>query len=493
VSTLGGFPVNELIGWSSPIIITLLGLWLVVRIRELGGQSFVVKLVLLAALGLVAAAVDLDHSGHALWGAAEIVAVYAVALALVLRLRPVRRPAAVVTTAAAVAVAAVLVITMRNTASSGGAIALEALALVLLVVIGVIGCSEARSVQFSAEDKTISGISLNSLRNRMVFWAGLALTVALAYSVGNVTSWSSPVDIAFSEFATLRYPLAAFATLLVAVALVIPLAYRGQSASEQVVVAAVFGWSVVAQLPQFTVAGIALPGGEVFLAFLLYRVAITNKEPIPKESPPSSRLRTRMPRHNPVGNTILAIKIAAALAIIPVSYFAYTIITSLPKNLQQPGPEMIFVVAGVVGQLTGWILIGVIFAGLSTRLRGNVGPIRALVISAAWFAAAFTVHIVDGWTQNPTGRSWSFFGVQLLLFLVTFSVIWDAYILSEHPWKDSLSQLREAYKIQQARAVVLYAVPLLLAIIVLGQQVANGNGVEFVKSALNVVPAVFGG
>lgn len=90
-------------------------------------------------------------------------------------------------------------------------------------------------------------------------------------------------------------------------------------------------------------------------------------------------------------------------------------------------------------------------------------------------------------------RSWSFFGVQLLLFLVTFSVIWDAYILSEHPWKDSLSQLREAYKIQQARAVVLYAVPLLLAIIVLGQQVANGNGVEFVKSALNVVPAVFGG
>lgn len=492
-STIDGLPVNELIGWSSPIIIMLLGLWLVIRIRDFGGQSFAVKLILLAALGLAAAAIDLDHSGHALWGAAELAAVYGVAVVLVLRLRPIRRRLAVAAATGVVAATAALVIVVRSSTSSGDAIALEALALVLLVAVGVIGCSDARSVQFTAGDNATSKISLPSLRDSVVFWIGLALAVTLAYSVGNIVSWSSPMNIAFSEFATLRYPVAAFATVLVAVALVIPLAYQGQSARDPVVVAAAFGWAVLAQLPELTVAGIAFPGGEVFLAYLLYRVAITKKEPIPKGSPPASRLRTRLPRDNPAENTMLAIKIAAVLAIIPVSYFTYTTITNLPKNLQQPGPGVIFVVAGVVGQMTGWILTGIVFAGVSTRVRGGFGPIRALVISAAWFAAAFTVYVIDRWTQNPTGRSWSFFGLQLLLFLVTFGVIWDAYILSEHPGKDSLNQLREAYKLQEARAVVLYAVPLLLAIIVLGQQVANGSGVEFVKSALNVVPAVLGG
>jgi hypothetical protein len=113
-------------------------------------------------------------------------------------------------------------------------------------------------------------------------------------------------------------------------------------------------------------------------------------------------------------------------------------------------------------------------------------------MSAVWFAAAFTVHTFDNWTGNPTGGSWTFFGLQLLLFLLAFGVIWDAYILSEKPGMKSLDQLREVYNLGQARTVVLYAVPLILALIALGQQVANGSGVEFVKSALNVVPAIFG-
>jgi hypothetical protein len=83
--------------------------------------------------------------------------------------------------------------------------------------------------------------------------------------------------------------------------------------------------------------------------------------------------------------------------------------------------------------------------------------------------------------------------LQLLLFLVAFSAIWDARILDARLSWASLDRLREAYNLQQARSLALYAIPLLLAIIALGQQVASGSGVEFVKSALSVVPAVFGG
>jgi hypothetical protein len=190
---------------------------------------------------------------------------------------------------------------------------------------------------------------------------------------------------------------------------------------------------------------------------------------------------------------VLAIKIAGALSVVPVTYFTYTALTTLPAKLEQPGPEMIFVFSGILVQLGSWILIGLVFAYINNRLPGVVGPVRALLVTGIWFAVAFVCHIVQGWLgQASSGQSWTFFGLELLLFLTAFSVIWDARILGRLSWS-SPERLRKAYNLQRSRAALLYAVPVLLAVIALGQQVATGNGVESVKSALSIIPAVFAG
>jgi hypothetical protein len=136
----------------------------------------------------------------------------------------------------------------------------------------------------------------------------------------------------------------------------------------------------------------------------------------------------------------------------------------------------------------------VIFSIVNTRLPGRYGPVRAVILCGLWFTVGFAFSRVQGWLDPGSGgRSWTFFGLQLLSLLVAFSVIWDARILDARLSWASLDRLREAYSLQQARSLALYAIPLLLAIIALGQQVASGSGVEFVKSALSVVPAVLGG
>ena len=440
-SSPDGIQINEIVGWSYPIIVALLALVLTFRMRRfLGEQQFVLNLIFLASLGLLLAVVDFTFSSNGLWSSTELVAVYVVALVVVLRLRSPRTWTAVVIAIILMAAIALAAYRFRTVILPSAAIAQEVISFLFLITIGVAGCSAARSFCMGSENDMARWPSINYLRDFAIFWAGAALAIALSYSLGNVYSFSSPTDIVFSEFSTLRYPLAAFATTLVAVALVIPFALRGPRARGPVVTAALFGMSFVAQLPALTVAAISVPGGEALFVLLLYLFAIKSHEESrdSSSSSPSSRLHTSLPKVDPTDNAILAVKIGATLAVIPVAYFAYTTITSLPKTLQQPGPGMIFVVASIIGQLAGWILIGVVFAGLAPRLRGGVGPVRALVVSATWFVAAFIIHIVDNWTHQPSPRSWSFFGLELLLFLVAFSVAWDAYVLADNPWKSSL-------------------------------------------------------
>jgi hypothetical protein len=147
----------------------------------------------------------------------------------------------------------------------------------------------------------------------------------------------------------------------------------------------------------------------------------------------------------------------------------------------------------VLSQLTGWILTGLAFAAFSLRVPGKVGLVRALAISAAWFGAASVVQLINGWTRPSGGWAWTFPWLELLLFLAAFSIVWDAYTLKERTWKKTLGPLREGYRIQQYRTVVLYAIPLLVAIVAVGQQLASGSGIDFVKSLLSLPLALFPG
>jgi hypothetical protein len=365
-----------------------------------------------------------------------------------------------------------------------------------LVWIGAVLFLSARAVPVrdQAEDRGLAWLKIVERRDSLTFWVGASLLVTLAYSVASVVNFTSLENTVISEFSVLRYPLAAFATLLISMALVAPIAYTGPSADNKVIAMAAFGFSLATQQPDLGVFQIQVPVGTVIFAYLIYRVVKRTEPPAcDRSSSEAARLRSCMPYDDTTANAILGAKIAIVLAVIPVGYFAYTVATNLPASLQQPGVGIIFILASLFGQVVGWALIGVFFGSLSSRLPGRVGPIRALIISAAWFATAFAVQLISDWYQHSSSRSWIFSGLQLLLFMVAFSIAWDAYILRRENLKLTFESLKRGYDIQETRSIALYAIPVLVAIIALGQQVASGSAAEFIKSALASAAAILGG
>jgi hypothetical protein len=508
------FIVQGIIGWSVPIVVTLLAVCLLIRQRRLRDKPcFVARIVGVAALGVGLAAIVFvypENSGGDLIVAAGLVAVYGISLALVISFRTLRW--AWIIGADTILVAGVFGIVgylNRNTVWPYEFIlvGLTAAAFALLVGLVIVVSRMARAVEVPTEQPIVASpkIPFEKVRNLAVSCIGLLLLIALAYSVGNVDNLGRPGRVVYSvissEIVTLRYPLAAFAILLIALALVVPLFNRGFSSEAGFVAAALFGWAVVTQQPKLILAGIPFPAGEVIFAALTYYALIIRDGPLTEDrSSYASWVRTGMPYATAAENSILAIKISSILAVIPVGYFIYATATKLPGHLQQPGPTAVFVIAGVLTVLARWILTGLVFAALSQRLRGRVGPVRALLLSAAWFAAALTVHIINDWTQHSTSRAWTFPGLQLLLFLIAFSVAWDAYTLNpklnnrfdRETLQETFKRLMDAYNIKQTRYIVLYSVPVVLAIIALVQQLINGTGVDSAQSLLNASAAIFG-
>jgi hypothetical protein len=479
---------GQLIGWSVPVIDTLIAVGLcLILLRD---QHLVLRLMALAALGVGLAAVDLGFSlittPHRVtlgFGPAEVVAVYGCALFLVLALQSVSWRRAV---AVAVVVVAAFVAVTRNASwfAPWALLASALLVSMLAVAVGIVSFLRARRVPFdeTAEYGGASQATVTDTRERVIFWLGAAFAVAFAFSMGALET-ASTTFAAWSELNTLRFILQPVAVTLVAVALVIPLARQGAWAGRGVIAAAAFGWAMLAQLPPLFVVGIRLPVGEVILAGLVS--ALTWRDPEPyDESDSWHRMTTCQPWGSLAANATLATDIAAVLAVIPAGYFVYA--THLSVQLTELGPQSAFAAGSVLQQLAGWVLTGLVYAMLRLRLPGKVGPLRALALVAAWFATAAAVQAGNGLTGSAGGWSWTFPGLELLLFLVAFSVIWDLCTLKVSTWKQAVDGLREAYRIQQARAIALYAVPVLLAVVTIGQQLASGTASDFVQSALNL-------
>lgn len=506
--------VNRLTTTVSPTLVSLVGsfgfaAYVIIGVgltfrnrRILTDQQFTLSLSLLALICAVTAVIYIDAVHYPLWSQTVVILMFGLAAVLVIRLGHVRRKNALIrriTLATLSIPAAVLAIgstawstsiDLNSAHESILMLILDALALSLVLTIGVVSYTTIRAIPIT-DTAGRSWFNIGSWRNWVTFWAGGAITIALAYSLGNLGgSGISPGNLGFTEFETLRFLPVGYADLLIIIALAIPLLFRGPTAEKNIITAAVFSWSISMQPPEVGFAGtVMLPVSEIVLTVLLCLLIdrSTHKYLLPS----SSNLRASMPRPWPEA-LVLSLKISAVLAILPTGYFTYTALNSSSAILDQPGADVFFVIAGIISQFGGWVITGAIFAALSPRLRGINGPVRALLVSAAWSATALLAYIADSWEQTSSSQAWIFSGIQLLLFLVAFGITWDFFILRKDTFWDTIGELRSAYKLQQTRTVILYAIPLILAIVTLGQQLAAGNGAEFVKSVLDTIPAVFG-
>lgn len=499
---LGDSTLADVLGWSDPIMTVLIALWLTLRIPPNPGKRPALVLVLVALLGIWPAAVNLTLSQETLRGPAELIAVYSIALGLIVMLKaaqhsrksatddsdaPSRAPGrlllfwrradlAALGIGACAAIAVLVCAYQYPVWFPGAGIVLTVVAAALLFAVGLAAFSLPQALDFAEPRLSApTWASAIKVRDLIVKWAGVAALVAIAYTATDWLQLGSVQSAVSSEFSVLRYPLAALAQVLVPVALVLPLAVTG-SPARRITAAAAFGLAMAANQSDLLVGGgWAIPFGTALLGVVVYALVRDDGQAVTV-------------RPSAAADAALAVKVAALLAIIPVGYFSFTTIASLSE-----ASASVFIASSIVGQLTGWLVIGVFYGMLSSRLPGQVGPFKALILAGGWFAVAIVVSIANNGLHFPGGRAWIFAGLQFSLFLIAFSVIWDALALNKNTVAETVRELRAAYHLEQAQAVALYAIPVLLALVALVQQVASGSGSDFVTSILNGASAAFGG
>ena len=217
----------------------------------------------------------------------------------------------------------------------------------------------------------------------------------------------------------------------------------------------------------------------------------------PKDPPPPGSVVQRGPFRNACARANMALAWATLLSVVPVAYLIWGTLIALPKNGSQPIDASI-VLSQAVSEIVRWMLTGWLYGLLLPFLPGRVGPVKALWLSGAWFAASVPVVILDIWTGADPGRVWLFPGLQLLVFLTVLAVLMDlstirAWAGGPSTWDAGWSALLEVYNFEGARKVVLYAAPAVAAVIAIGQQVVSGTGLDFVTSLLSGAQTLFGG
>jgi hypothetical protein len=459
--------------------------------RFLRSTTRMLDLLAISSLGL--AATFLYGGSDALTPVAALFAIYGIILALLLRGRLwLRDGVVIIITALAIAAVPPHIryhISANTQDTAPYILGAEVLVALCMAISGVL---VYRRLHAGLHRVYIDGLGPGRTSLRLdlaLLYAWALVAAAFAYSLCNVQAPHDVLSIALAEIGVPAYALYPFILTLLVIALVLPLIERGTAAAPRQLCAGIIGFAFAVQLPDPSFALGTFPLAEVIFAAVLFRLA-SKEQPVPDLTSLQSRIRTATPAGDQFANLLLAVRIAAVVAIIPVVYFTYTALTSLPGNLQFVD-DAISAAAGVVSQAVSWIVIGVVFSILNNRLPGGSGPLRAVVVSALWFGVGIISVVVSSLLHGSLNRSWTFFGLQLFLFLLAFSAVWDACILGKLRWA-SLDQLRDAYNLNRVRTIALYAAPLLLALIALGQQLVSGSGVQFVQSALTAVPSIFG-
>jgi hypothetical protein len=355
--------------------------------------------------------------------------------------------------------------------------------------------------------------------------ASLLGKVFNAFQIGAASALSASTQFASDIGDTAFYPVL---FLLLPVAATLTAATIGSTISSSpitvgVVTAAALAWATTSRALDLNAVGTSLPVGAWILTTLVALIVRTRlrdsaseqpradssnrvapriwappvKHKVPKDLSPPVTLCQRGPNEDASTRANLALAWATLLSVIPVAYLVWGTLTALPKNGSQPA-DVTFVVSQTVTEIVRWTLTGWLYGLLLPVLPGRIGPVKALWLSGAWFAASAPVAIVDHWAGGDPGRVWLFPGLQLLLFLTVLAVLMDlstvkawagGRLFSAANW----STLLKVYNYEDTRKVALYAAPAVAAIVAIGQQVVSGTGLDFVTSLLSGAQSLLGG
>jgi Family of unknown function (DUF6185) len=335
-------------------------------------------------------------------------------------------------------------------------------------------------------------------RSRLALFALVAAAVSysLGFETGAAVDGGDQPSVLF-RMLDLPYIAAAFMVpALSAIGIrVVLLRWDAEMRSRSMLLSLGACWGLVASPSNVVVLGVAIPVGVPVLAaglLILGRcpaVAANHFGLVPASELGNSATARALLNHGPLDdwrkNTRRMVEIGAIASIVPIAYFGWGVLDTLPSTTRDGGGSA-YLAAAIVTEVARWLASAAVLGLLYTRLPGRTGPTKALSLSCLWFATSAIVELLSRWAGHSGGRAWTFPALQLLLYLVVVAVAYDYGTIraANGGWAD----LQVVYGIDRTRQFAAFGVPATLAILAIAQQVASGTGIDFVKGVLENVP-----
>lgn len=186
-------------------------------------------------------------------------------------------------------------------------------------------------------------------------------------------------------------------------------------------------------------------------------------------------------------NAQRAALIGLGVAAVPVGYFLVTALDV--RSVTDSGAPLVLFVA-LTTEVVRWLVPSFVFGMLYGVLPGRTGPVKALALTALWFAGVAASTLAGSLLGLGVPGDLAYRSLQLLVFLQVVAVLYDLATVRRAGggWR----QLRALYSLRNYTDLGTSLVPALLAVVALAQQLASGSGLDVAETALNGVSAVLG-
>lgn len=200
--------------------------------------------------------------------------------------------------------------------------------------------------------------------------------------------------------------------------------------------------------------------------------------------PASASLFCEGPCQDWLDNGRAAVRLGSWFGLVPLAYFAWVTIDTLGNEVLGQDVALGFAFA-LVAQALRWLGLSFVYGSVYALLPGRAGPTKAACLSGV-----ISVPVLLG-LLGPVGSSEAdasaviFALFQVFVFLEVLAVGYDLETLrgAGGSWND----IQDLYGFGRFQSIAVYIAPVLVSVVLLGQQVLAGSGIDFVTTALDTV------
>lgn len=189
-----------------------------------------------------------------------------------------------------------------------------------------------------------------------------------------------------------------------------------------------------------------------------------------------------------LGNARCAAWAGAVIALIPVGYYLWSVIETLPARLGYN--QFLFMLIQVLNKWARWVGTAFAFGALYGWLRPRTGAMKGALLALVWSLGALLTELIRRWLGMPVSGVWLYLSLQMFLFFVALGIACDFLTINAagHSWR----RLGDLYRATTWRQRVAYAGTLAFAVIGVVDQVRGGAGIEVAKQLLETLSAGLG-